>query len=72
MTTDRDPLLDHGITEEELRLWYDLADLAGRMLALPVQHPMERQETATEIHALQLRLLARAGIRAQRGFVPPE
>ena len=52
-------------------MWDDLAAVAGRMLALPVQHPMERQETATEFHALQLRLLSRPGIRAQKGFVPP-
>lgn len=68
---ERDPLLDFGLTEEELRVWYDLAAVAGLMLALPLQHPMERQETATEFHVLQQRLLARAGIRAQKGYVAP-
>jgi hypothetical protein len=68
---DPDPLLTFGLTAEELEVWDDLARVAGKMLALPVQHPMERSETATEFHALQQRLLARAGIRAQRGWQPP-
>lgn len=68
---DQDPLLEFGLTPEELEVWYGLARVAGQMLALPVQHPMERQETSTEFHALQQRLLARAGIRAQQGYVPP-
>jgi hypothetical protein len=71
MPNGQDPLLDFGLTEEELELWYDLAKVAGRFLDLPVQHPMQRQETATEIHALQNRLMARPGIRAQRGWTPP-
>ena len=72
MTEDQDPLLELGLTPDELRVWYDLAAVAGRMLALPVQHQMEREETATEFHALQSRLLARVGVRSQRGFVPPQ
>ena len=66
-----DPLLAFGLTPAELDVWYDLARVAGKMLALPVQHPMEQAETATEFHALQHRLLARAGVRAQRGWRPP-
>jgi hypothetical protein len=66
-----DPLLAFGLTADELDVWGDLARVAGKMLALPVQHPMEQAETATEFHALQNRLLARAGIRAQRGWRPP-
>lgn len=65
MAPTPDPLLEFGLTPDELQLWYDIANIAGRMLELPVQHPMERQETATEIHALQTRLLARPGMRAQ-------
>jgi hypothetical protein len=71
MAPEQDPLLDFGLTPEELRVWYDLAAVAGRMLALPVQHGMERGETATEFHALQQRVLSRPGIRAQKGWVPP-
>ncbi|NKX55790.1 hypothetical protein [Arthrobacter mobilis] len=69
MNPSQDPLLEFGLTQAELQLWYDLARIAGRMLELPVQHPMERQKTATEFHALQNRLLARPGMRAQQG--PP-
>lgn len=72
MTEEQDPLLKLGLTPDELRVWYDLAAVAGRMLKLPVQHPMERAETATEFHALQLRLLARVGMRSQKGFVAPQ
>jgi hypothetical protein len=68
---DPDPLLAFGLTPDELDVWYDLARVAGKMLALPVQHPLERAETATEFHALQHRLLARAGVRSQRGWQPP-
>jgi hypothetical protein len=66
-----DPLLAFGLTPAELEVWYDPARVAGKMLALPVQHPMEHHETATEFHALQNRLMARAGMRAQRGWRPP-
>lgn len=68
---DVDPLLTFGLTPAELEVWYDLARVADKMLALPVQHPMEQHETATEFHALQNRLMARAGMRAQRGWRPP-
>ena len=71
MNTSQDPLLDFGLTPAELQLWYDLAKVAGRMMELPVQHPMERQETATEFHVLQNRLLARPGIRAQQRNAAP-
>ena len=52
------------MTPEELELWEELGSLAGRMLGLPVLHPMEQQELATDFHRIQLRLLARAGLRA--------
>jgi len=61
----RDALRAYGMTEAELEIWFELAAVAGKMLRLPVQHPMEQQETATEFHALQNRLLARPGMRAQ-------
>ncbi len=70
-SAERDPLLDFGLTPDELSVWYDLAAVAGRMLALPVQHQMEQWETATEFHRLQQRLMSRPGMRAQKGYVPP-
>jgi hypothetical protein len=53
-----------GLTDEEIGIWRDLGDVAGRMLRLPVLHPMEEHETAHDFHKLQLRLLARPGLRA--------
>ena len=53
-----------GMTEDELELWELIAAAAGRMLALPVLHPMERAELASDFHRIQLRLLARPGLRA--------
>jgi hypothetical protein len=58
------PLLEYGMTEEEVKAWNALARVAGAMLALPVLHPMEQQEVASDFHRLQLRLLARPGLRA--------
>jgi hypothetical protein len=54
-----------GMTRDELDLWESVAGVAGRMLDLPILHPMEREETATDFHRIQLRLLARPGLRAQ-------
>lgn len=61
----RAELRELGMTDGEIDVWFALANVAGRMLALPVLHPMEQRETATELHALQNRLLARPGLRAQ-------
>ena len=61
----RDRLIEFGMTDDEVDAWYDLAAAAGRILALPELHPMEQQETASDFHRLQSRLLARPGMRAQ-------
>jgi hypothetical protein len=60
----RDALAELGMTQDELDLWELVGAAAGRMLALPLLHPMEQQETATDFHRIQLRLLARPGLRA--------
>lgn len=61
---DREPLLKLGMTEQELEIWDALADAAGKMLNLPLLHPIERHEVVHDFHKLQLRLLARPGLRA--------
>jgi hypothetical protein len=61
---DRDGLANLGMTPAELEVWYRLGEVAGRMLQLPVLHPMEQHETAHDFHKLQSRLLARPGLRA--------
>jgi hypothetical protein len=60
---ERERLAAHEMTEDELDIWYALADVAGRMLQLPTLHPMEVHETAHDFHKLQDRLLARPGLR---------
>src|SRR3712207_989421 len=60
----RDSLARLGMTPAELDIWDALARVAGSMLQLPVLHPMEQHETAHDFHKLQLRLLARPGLRA--------
>ena len=61
---DRERLAAHGMTADELDLWYALADVARRMLRLPTLHPMEEHETAHDFDKLQNRLLAQPGLRA--------
>lgn len=67
MTVDprsRHRLVEYGMTEQEIELWYDLGTLAGQFYELPTLHPTEWNETAAELHRLQDRLLARPGLRA--------
>lgn len=61
---ERDSLTKLGMTPVEVEIWDALGKVAGRMLQLPVLHPMEQHETAHDFHKLQLRLLARPGLRA--------
>jgi hypothetical protein len=63
-TSEKVALLKVGMTSDEIAIWHQLAAAAGRMLQLPVLHPMEQHETAHDFHKLQLRLLARPGLRA--------
>lgn len=48
--TGRERLVDLGLTDAEIDLWYDLGALAGRFLELPTLHPNERGETVVEFH----------------------
>ena len=60
----RERLARFGMTPEEIEAWEALGHVAGRLLALPVLHPNERQETVIDVPPLQSRLLARPGLRA--------
>ena len=60
----RENLVELGMTEAELDVWYALAPVAGAMLELPELYPMQREETAHDFHKLQSRLLARPVFRA--------
>lgn len=52
-----------GLTTAELEAWNLLAAAATRIMSLPSQHPMEREEYAHAIHVLQRCLLARPAVR---------
>jgi hypothetical protein len=60
----RESLAKLGMTEAELDVWYALADVVSQMYKLPTLHPMEAHETQHDCHKLELRLLARHGLRA--------
>ena len=53
-----------GMTEQEIEAFEALATAAILILALPELHTMEREEVCHDIHKIQMRLLARPGLRA--------
>lgn len=57
-------LLALGLTEDEIAAMDALTDAANKLLSLPKLHPMEKEETCHDMHKLQLRVLARPGLRA--------
>jgi hypothetical protein len=64
-----------GMTADEVELWEVLGAVAGRMLNLLELHPTERHEVVHDFHRLQLRLLARPGLRTAgwpMSAAPPE
>jgi hypothetical protein len=63
---DRDCVIASGMTEAEADCWEQTGILAGKLLALPELHPMERQEISSAIHIIQYRLLSRPTYRKYR------
>ena len=58
-------LVELGMTEAELDVWYALGRVAGAIaFGLPELYPMQREESAQDFHKLQARLLARPVLRA--------
>ena len=53
----------HNMTEKELEAFEAVTKAATLILHLPKLHPMEKEEACHDIHKLQLRLLARPGLR---------
>lgn len=51
------------LTREEYRAFEALAAAAELIVRLPELHPSERTEQEHEIHTIQMRLLARPGLR---------
>jgi len=57
--TERDCVLASGMTADEAVCWDLAADLAGKFLALPELHPMDKEEITLAVHVIQYRLLSR-------------
>jgi len=58
-----DGLTAVGMTNEEVRAWEELADLANRIYELPTVYLWERREIQHDLHNLELRVLARPSLR---------
>lgn len=54
------------MTDQERKIIKMTADLWNEFMALPVCHPMDREETARDIHNIQNRVYARKAIREER------
>ena len=61
--TDRDFVLEAGMTPEEADCWEFAAKTAGKFFELAKLHPMDVQEVATAIHVIQNKLLSRPTYR---------
>ena len=54
---DRKFVLSCGMTDAEADCWELAARTASKFFALPELHPMDRQEIATAIHVIRIKLL---------------
>lgn len=61
--SDRDFVIEAGMTPEEADCWEAAAQCAGKFFELPKLHPMDAQEVATAIHVIQNKLLSRPTYR---------
>jgi hypothetical protein len=61
--TDRDFVIEAGMTAAEADCWELAARLAGQFFDLPKLHPMDAQEVATAVHVIQNKLLSRPTYR---------
>ncbi len=64
---DRTRLAELGMDSAEIELWDVLAAAANWMYKLSTLHSMEAHERQHDFHKLELRLLARPGLRALGG-----
>jgi hypothetical protein len=61
--TDRQRVIEAGLTEDEADVWELTAQLAGKFFKLPKLHVMDDHEITHAIHVLQYRLLSRPTYR---------
>ncbi len=55
-----------GLTDDEVRAFGLTVDCANAILALPVLHPMDREENCHAIHVVQEKLMARPAMRSMQ------
>ena len=56
------------LTKEEEEILMLTEEIWNRFLALPINHPMERDEMAIKIHDIQRMIIARPGFRLNQGL----
>lgn len=61
--TDRELVMEAGMTEAEADCWELIAQAAGKFFELPKLHPMDTAEVASAIHIVQNKLLSRPTYR---------
>jgi hypothetical protein len=61
--TDRELIMEAGLTEAEAECWELIAKAAGKFFELPKLHPNDAAEVATAIHVVQNKLLGRPTYR---------
>lgn len=61
--TDRQRVIEAGLTAAEADCWAATAAAAGKFFALPQLHVMDDHEVAHAIHVIQHKLLARPAYR---------
>lgn len=61
--TDRQIVMEVGLTPEEAECWELAAALAGRFFALPKLHEVDTHEVTHAIHVVQNKLMSRPAYR---------
>lgn len=54
------------LTKEEKEILMLTEEIWNRFLALPINHPMERDEMAIKIHDIQRMIISRPGFRMNK------
>lgn len=61
--TDKECIMEAGLTEAEADCWAKTAEAAGAFFQLPTLHPEDAKEVAVAIHVIQNKLLGRPTYR---------
>jgi hypothetical protein len=61
--TNRELVIEAGMTKAEADCWELLTKAVGKFFELPKQHPTDASEVATAVHVFQNKLLARPTYR---------